>query len=152
MSYSFSSRIRPAGLFLFQNCYENHKSYRVGRTPWPGDQPVLRPLLTHDKTNRKKDIHIFLPRMGLKPRIVNFGAGEDTAYLRPHYYCDHLSGFSWLLWAHWCRKTDRKCNPILKRVYWFMMGFWEMPDHIQKIRRPSVYTNSLNWIFCTHLS
>jgi hypothetical protein len=31
--------------------------YRVGRTPWTGDQPVARPLPTQNKTEKNADIH-----------------------------------------------------------------------------------------------
>jgi hypothetical protein len=46
----------PWPLFLFLN------PYKVGRTPWMGDQPVARPLLTHRTTQtQNKRTHTSMP-------------------------------------------------------------------------------------------
>jgi hypothetical protein len=44
---SLSMALEPFGPWpLFQFLV-----YTIGRTPWTGDQPVSRPLPTHDNTN-----------------------------------------------------------------------------------------------------
>jgi hypothetical protein len=47
--------------------------YRIGRTPWTGDQPVARPLPTHRTTqteNKRKQIS--MPSVGFAPTIPAF--------------------------------------------------------------------------------
>jgi hypothetical protein len=45
--------------------------YTVGRTPWKGDQPVARPLPTHDNTNRI-NTQISMPWVGFESTIPVF--------------------------------------------------------------------------------
>jgi hypothetical protein len=48
-------------------------SYRVGRTPWTGDQLVARPLLTHRTTQtQNKHIRTSMPLAGFEPTIPVF--------------------------------------------------------------------------------
>jgi hypothetical protein len=49
--------VGPWPLFQFLNLYT------VGRTPWPGDQPVSRPLPTQ---TQKKRTQTFTPRVGFE--------------------------------------------------------------------------------------
>jgi hypothetical protein len=47
--------------------------YTVGRTPWTGDQPVARPLLTHRTTQtQNKSTHTFMPWVEFEPTIPVF--------------------------------------------------------------------------------
>jgi hypothetical protein len=58
----------------------------VGRTPWTGDQPVARPLPTHDNTNTiNADIHAL---NGIGTHDPNVRASEDSSCLRPRGHCD----------------------------------------------------------------
>jgi hypothetical protein len=47
--------------------------YRVGRTPWTGDQPVARPLPTHRTTQtQNKGTQTYMHRVGFEPTIPVF--------------------------------------------------------------------------------
>jgi hypothetical protein len=61
--------------------------YRVGGTPWTGDQPVARPLPTHRTTqtqNKRTDIHA---SGGIRTHDPSVRAGEDSTCLRPRDHC-----------------------------------------------------------------
>jgi hypothetical protein len=45
--------------------------YRIGRTPWTGDQPVARPLPTH-RTTHRINTQTSMPRLGFEPTIPVF--------------------------------------------------------------------------------
>jgi hypothetical protein len=50
------------------NFFQFFNLYTVGRTPWRGDQPVARPLLTHRTTQTQtKRTQAFVPRVGFEP-------------------------------------------------------------------------------------
>jgi hypothetical protein len=51
--------------------------HTVGRTPWAGDQPVVRPLPTH-----RINAETSMPSVGFEPRTQN------SSYLRPRGHCD----------------------------------------------------------------
>jgi hypothetical protein len=60
--------------------------YTVGRTPWTGNQPVARPLLTHRTTQTKNKLtQTSMPRVGFEPMIPTFERG------RQRVHCDRLS-------------------------------------------------------------
>jgi hypothetical protein len=47
--------------------------YTIGRTPWTGDQPVARPLLTHRTTQtQNKRTQTSMPRVEFEPTIPAF--------------------------------------------------------------------------------
>jgi hypothetical protein len=47
-------QFRPSGLFQFRMNFWNYKPFQTfGRTPWAGDWPITRPLLTQDSTTQK---------------------------------------------------------------------------------------------------
>jgi hypothetical protein len=57
----------PWPLFQFLNLYI------VGRTPWTGDQPVVRPLPTHRTTQtQNKRTQTPMSRVGYEPTIPGF--------------------------------------------------------------------------------
>jgi hypothetical protein len=63
----YSSFVGPWTLFQFLILYV------VGRTPWTGDQPVVRPLPTHRTTQtQNKRKQTFMPRVELEPTITAF--------------------------------------------------------------------------------
>jgi hypothetical protein len=53
--------------------------YKVGRTPWTGDQPVARSLPTHRmaQTRNKRT-----------QQRLEWDSSEDSSCLRPHGHCD----------------------------------------------------------------
>jgi hypothetical protein len=56
--------------------------YTVVRTPWPGDQPVARPLPTHRTTQtQNKRTHTSMPRVGFKPTITVFERAKTVLAL-----------------------------------------------------------------------
>jgi hypothetical protein len=56
--------------------------YIVGRTPWTGDQPVVRPLPTHKTTQtQNKRTQTSMPWTGFEPTIRVFRVGEDGSCL-----------------------------------------------------------------------
>jgi hypothetical protein len=64
----------PWSLFRLLNVYT------VGRTPWTGDQPVARPLLTH-RTAHTAEIHA---SSGIRTHDPSVRAGEDgSCLIRP---------------------------------------------------------------------
>jgi hypothetical protein len=63
--------------------------YRVGRTPWTGDQPVARPLPTHRTTQTQKkaqntDIHVL---SGIRTHDPSVRASEGSSCLRLRGHC-----------------------------------------------------------------
>jgi hypothetical protein len=53
--------------------------YTVGMTPWTGNQPVARPLLTHRTTQtRNKRTQISMPQVGFEPTIAVFERGTTV--------------------------------------------------------------------------
>jgi hypothetical protein len=54
LSMAVLSFVGPWSLFQFLNIY------KVGRTPWTGDQPVARPLPTHRTIQTQNNINIVL--------------------------------------------------------------------------------------------
>jgi hypothetical protein len=44
----------------------------VDRSPWTGDQPVTRPLLTQDNTIKNKGRQTFMPRVVMEPKFPLF--------------------------------------------------------------------------------
>jgi hypothetical protein len=47
--------------------------YTVGRTPWAGIEPVVRPLPTHRKTQTQNErTQTFIPGAGFEPTIPEF--------------------------------------------------------------------------------
>jgi hypothetical protein len=72
----------PWPLFQFLNLYT------VGRTPWPGDQPVARPLPTHRTTqtqNKRTDIHV---SSGIRTHDPSVRPSEDSSRFRLRSHCD----------------------------------------------------------------
>jgi hypothetical protein len=66
--------------------------YTAGTTPWTGDQPVIRPLPTHRKTqtqNKSTDIHA---SSGIRTHDPSVRAGEDGLCLRSRGHCDRRNG------------------------------------------------------------
>jgi hypothetical protein len=66
--------------------------YTVGRTPWMGNQPVIRPLPTYRRTQthnkRNIDIHA---SSGIRIHDPSVRASEDNSCLSQHGHCDrHL--------------------------------------------------------------
>jgi hypothetical protein len=63
--------------------------YTVGKTPWTGDQPVARPLLTEQHKHRinahNTDIHTL---SGIRTHDPSVRASEDSSCLRPRGRCD----------------------------------------------------------------
>jgi hypothetical protein len=65
-------------LFQFLNLY------RVGKTPWKGDQPVARSLPTHRTTQtQNKRPETTMPWVGFEPTTPAFERGEGSSCLRP---------------------------------------------------------------------
>jgi hypothetical protein len=65
--YGSIAVIGPWPLFQFLNLHI------VGRTPWTGDQPVARPLLTHrTKQTQNKCTQTSMPRVEFEPTIPVF--------------------------------------------------------------------------------
>jgi hypothetical protein len=63
----------PWPLFQFLNLY------KVGRTPWTGDEPVARPLPTQRTTQtQKKRTQTSIPRVGFEPTIPVFGRAKTV--------------------------------------------------------------------------
>jgi hypothetical protein len=61
--------------------------YTAGKTPWAGDQPVVRPLPIHRTTQRQnKGTQISMPQVGFEPNDPSVQAGEDGAC----GHCDQL--------------------------------------------------------------
>jgi hypothetical protein len=78
--------VGPWLLFQFLNLY------KVGRTPWMGDQPVARPMPTHRKYEHRinahnPDIHAL---SGIQTHDLSVRASEDSSCLRPLGHCDRL--------------------------------------------------------------
>jgi hypothetical protein len=64
----FLRRIRPADISLIQELMTQLRIlYTVGRTPWMGDQPVVRPLPIQENVNTEKSRNISMPWMGFEP-------------------------------------------------------------------------------------
>jgi hypothetical protein len=63
--------------------------HTVGGPPWTGDQPVARPLHTHNtyRTNAHTDIHA---SSGIRTNDPSVRVGEDISCLRPRRHCDRL--------------------------------------------------------------
>jgi hypothetical protein len=61
--------------------------YTVGKTPWNGDQPLTRPLLTY-KTTQSQSKHA---SSGVRTHDPNFQKSEDSSCLRPRGPCDRHS-------------------------------------------------------------
>jgi hypothetical protein len=59
-----------AALFWTLALFQFLNLYTVGRTPWTGDQPVAKPLLTHRTTQtQNKGTQTSMPRVGFEPTI-----------------------------------------------------------------------------------
>jgi hypothetical protein len=74
----------PSSLFQFLN------PYRVGRTPWTGDEPVSRSLPTHRTRTQNKgpDIHA---SKGIRSYDPSVRASENGSWLSPRFQCDQQS-------------------------------------------------------------
>jgi hypothetical protein len=73
--------------FIFYETYES--IWRVGRTPWPGDQPEARPLPTQDNTTQKNaDTHACF-NWDSNPRS-QCSSGRSSTCLRPLDNWDQL--------------------------------------------------------------
>jgi hypothetical protein len=65
-------------LWLYSTCgswplFQFLNLYKVGRTPWTGDQPVARPLPTHKTTQtQNKCTQTSMPLVGFEPTIPAF--------------------------------------------------------------------------------
>jgi hypothetical protein len=58
--------------------------YTVGRTPWTGDRPVVRPLPTHRTTQtHNKRTQISMPRVGFETTIPVFQPAKTVHGLDP---------------------------------------------------------------------
>jgi hypothetical protein len=67
------------------------KLYTLGRTPWTGDQPVGRPLLTHRTTStQNKRTQTSMPRVGFEPTTPVLKREKNGSSLRPRGHCDRL--------------------------------------------------------------
>jgi hypothetical protein len=89
LAYSHTELIRK--LWILQT---------LGKTPWTGDQPVARPLPTHDNIKREKNADI-QASSGVRAHDPSVRAGEDISCCRPlgsassifiketsvHWYC-----------------------------------------------------------------
>jgi hypothetical protein len=63
----YSPLLGPSLLFSFVIFFTD------GKTPWPSDQPVARPLPTHRRTQpQNKRTQTPMPRMGFEPTIPAF--------------------------------------------------------------------------------
>jgi hypothetical protein len=86
--------------------------YTVGRTPWMGDQPVAKSLLTHRATQKWKkctqDIH---DSSGICTHDLSVRAGEDDSCLRPRYHYDSLNSIYWGSLYSTCVSTPRRSKP-----------------------------------------
>jgi hypothetical protein len=60
----------------------------VDRTPWTGDQPVARTLLTEDNTNREKRTHPYLEWDSNPPIAVP--ARAEAFRPHDHYKCTNM--------------------------------------------------------------
>jgi len=52
----------------------------IGRTPWTGEQPDVRPLPTQDNTTQKKT-DTFMPRAGFETTIAVFNRSKTLRTL-----------------------------------------------------------------------
>jgi hypothetical protein len=62
-------------------------------TPWTGDQPLVRPLLKHRRTQtQNKRIHTPNTHAlsGIRTHDPSVRASEESSCLRPRGYCDRL--------------------------------------------------------------
>jgi hypothetical protein len=76
--------VGPWPLFQFRNPI-------YGRTPWTGDQPVARPLITHRTAHKHRiKAHRHHASSGFRYYDPSVGAGEDSSCFRPHGHCDRL--------------------------------------------------------------
>jgi hypothetical protein len=73
--------------FIFWNLWIY---WTVGRTPWMGDRPEARPLLTHRTTqHRETQTHIHASS-GIQTHDPSVRAVEDSTWLRPLGHWDRL--------------------------------------------------------------
>jgi hypothetical protein len=70
--------------------------YKVGRTPWTGDQPVSRPLPTHRKKTHT-DIHV---SNGIRTHAPSVREVGDGSCLRPRYHCDGTFCYEFWKYMH----------------------------------------------------
>jgi hypothetical protein len=70
-------------------CFFNFLSlYTDGRTPWTGDQPVARPLLTY-RTAQTEHTHTYIHALsGIRTYDPSVRVSEDCSCLGPHGHCD----------------------------------------------------------------
>jgi hypothetical protein len=88
----FSVFLMSIYLWLYSPCaswplFQFLNLYRVGITPWTGDEPFARPLPTRRTTqtqNKLTDIHA---SSGIRTHDSNIRAGEDGLCLRPRCHC-----------------------------------------------------------------
>jgi hypothetical protein len=67
MNLYISMALQP---FWTLSAFQFLKLYTVGRTPWTGDQPVTRPLLTHrTRQTQNKCTETFMLQVGFEPTI-----------------------------------------------------------------------------------
>jgi hypothetical protein len=86
-------------LWLYSSCgpwphFQFLNLYTVCRTPWTGDQPVIRALSTHRTTQtRGKRTQTSMSRVGIEPTIPVFDRAKTVHALkaRPHYSCSWYS-------------------------------------------------------------
>jgi hypothetical protein len=90
--------------------------YTVGRTPWTGDQLVVRPLPPQNKR-----IQISMPRMGSHGPSVR--AGEPGSCLRP---CDHYDP---LICVFFYSIINLICHLIYHWSALTFCGFWVMTEY-----------------------
>jgi hypothetical protein len=66
--------------------------YTVASTPWTGDQPIARPLLTQQEKRRINACNIDTNILsGIRTHGPSLRASEDSSGLRPYGHCDRLS-------------------------------------------------------------
>jgi hypothetical protein len=81
--------VGPCQLFQFLD-----RIYTVGRTPWTGDQPVVRPLLTQRATQTQKNAHTDIHAWsGIRTHDPSVRAGKDSSCFRRRGYSDRPSIF-----------------------------------------------------------
>jgi hypothetical protein len=79
------SRIRPLGLFPFRTYFsENYESiWKIGRTPWTGDEPNARPIPTQRTTQHRKTLTHIRASSGIRTHDPCVRTAENSTCLRP---------------------------------------------------------------------
>jgi hypothetical protein len=95
----------------------------IGRTPWTGEQPDVRPLPTQDNTTQKKT-DTFMPRAGFETTIAVFNRSKTLRTLdRAAVGTDGLRQYQ--LNAHgWKRCSSSYCLPAIYMIPPHFLGMY----------------------------